>query len=101
MNRAEIEALLVGVTLPASKEELIAYARRQERGGEAAAELARIRERDYESLDEVGEQLQRVQPDPEREIPLPKPESDLPPGGPAYVGDEVEPLNVVAARDSS
>ena len=98
MNRAELESVLVGIPLPASKGDLVDYARRQPGGGPAVPLLGKIADRSYESLDEVGEQVQRFQPRRADDTPLPQVESDAPPGGPAYVGEEVEPMNVVAAR---
>jgi Protein of unknown function (DUF2795) len=80
---AEIQVLLEGVALPATRDELVRYAAREDAA--AAAELERISDREYGRLDEVGEQLMptaaiRASPDP-----LPTPESDEPPGGQDYV----------------
>jgi hypothetical protein len=103
MNRATIEALLVGVPLPATKEELLDYAGRQQGGGPAIALLERIPEREYRALQDVGEELEPRQVEERKQPPqteLPEVESDLPPGGPAYVGDAAEPANVVAVRES-
>jgi uncharacterized protein DUF2795 len=99
VNRAQIEALLVGVTLPATKDELVAYARAQPGGDRAAPLLAQIPDRRYASLQEVGEEIAGAQPvrDSPRVEP-PTPESGDPPGGPAYVGEPVEPLNVEGVR---
>jgi uncharacterized protein DUF2795 len=103
MNSAYVDSLLNGVALPATKSELIAYARRQE-GGEAVAERLRaLPEREFRTLDEVGEELEPRRPRAWRQPPpteLPKPESGLPPGGSAYLGEEQEPANVVAARSA-
>ena len=99
VNRAEVEALLVGVPLPATRRQLLEYARRQGRGGEAAVLLGRIPEREYRSLPEVGETLEpRDVPAREERPPSPRGESGPPPGGNAYVGEREEPANVVAAR---
>jgi hypothetical protein len=101
MNRATIEALLVGVPLPATKDELLAYARRQHGGERAVALLEGIPEREYRALQDVGEELEPRQVEERKQPPqteLPEVESDLPPGGAAYVGGRVEPANVVAAR---
>jgi hypothetical protein len=99
MNRANVEALLVGLALPATKDEILAYAREQPGGDRAAARLARIPDREYAAIQDVGEELEPVQPD--RSTPRLEPatvESDAPPGGPAYLGDPVEPANVAARR---
>jgi hypothetical protein len=99
VNRAVVESLLVGVPLPATKAELPDYARRQPHGEEAAALLARIPDRRYRALQDVGEALEPRQIAPaEGEPPLPRPESDPPPGGRAYGGGAEEPANVLAAR---
>jgi Protein of unknown function (DUF2795) len=81
---AELQVLLEGVPLPAGKKELIEYAHEQD-DHLLAGLLERLEDREYGSLDEVGEELVPVQPkrsspDPHR----PREESDLPPGGEAY-----------------
>jgi hypothetical protein len=102
MNRAQLEGLLVGIALPATRDELIAYARAQPGGERAAARLERLPDRLYRAIQEAGEELEPVQPErtPPR-IEQPHPESGLPPGGPAYVGDPATPPNVEAARGGS
>jgi hypothetical protein len=57
---AEIQVVLEGVRLPATRRELIAYARRWDPA--AASELGAIGDRAYDRIDEVGEALLRVQP---------------------------------------
>lgn len=87
-----VQAVLEGVDLPATRRELIDYARRQRDGGTAASALERIPDREYESLDDVGEALAPAQPD--RSSPqasAPREESGLPPGGDAYTNAEAEP----------
>src|SRR4051812_25338477 len=99
MNRAQVEALLVGVRLPASKDELVRYARAQPAGDRAAARLQSIPDRRYTAIQDAGEELEPVQPERRTQrIEPPKPESGRPPGGPAYVGDSTEPPNVEALR---
>ena len=89
---AELQALLEGVPLPASREELLDYAARQDGGGAYRSELERLQERTFASLDEVGEALVSVQPSWQAEQPRePKPESGLPPGGAAYTVATAEP----------
>jgi hypothetical protein len=87
---AEIQVVLEGVDLPARKKELVAYARSQDE--RAAAALQALPEREYRSLDEVGEALNPVQPSPlQPPAQLPHEESDLPPGGDAYLDPHAEP----------
>ncbi len=88
---AELQVLLEGVPLPAGKQELVKYANRQETGGVASL-LERLPDREYGSLDEVGEELLHVQPEWAQPDPHePREESDLPPGGPAYTDASAEP----------
>lgn len=100
MNRAQIEELLVGVPLPATKQELLDYARSQPGGSRAAERLQQIPDREYTAIQDAGEALEPVQP--ERSTPAiepPKPESGLPPGGQAYTGGSETPPNVEAYRE--
>ena len=93
MNAAEIQVVLEGVALPAEKGDLIAYAREQDE--RAAGELRTLPDREYRSLDEVGEALSPVQPSSGRpDAHLPREESDLPPGGDAYLDPAAEPGSV-------
>jgi hypothetical protein len=80
---AELQVVLEGIRLPATRGELIAYARAWD--PVAATELGAIPDRAYDRIDEVGEALLRVQPVVEPESRLPRPESGLPPGGDSYV----------------
>jgi hypothetical protein len=78
----EIQALLEGVPLPAQKRDLVRYARSQDGG---ADELEKIPDREYMSLDEVGEALWPVQPPSGKaQAEIPHAESGQPPGGSAY-----------------
>ena len=87
---AELQVVLEGVPLPAQKEELLAYARSQDRA--SAERLAALPEREYRSLDEVGEALAPVQPSrPRPDAERPHEESSAPPGGDAYVDPNAEP----------
>jgi hypothetical protein len=81
---ATLQALLEGVDLPASKDELIRYAELHDREGVASL-LERLPEREYDRIDEVAETLMPVQPHPPAEQRTPHEESDLPPGGDDYV----------------
>jgi Protein of unknown function (DUF2795) len=87
---AELQVLLEGVPLPAHKRQLVAYARSQD--GEAARHLESLPDREYRSLDEVGEALAPVQPSRSRpNTVVPHEESDKPPGGENYVKPDPEP----------
>jgi hypothetical protein len=69
---------------------LLDYARRHDE--RAARLLEALPERDYSTIDDVGEELARVQPAAsERPADLPRPESGKPPGGDDYVRPFPEP----------
>jgi hypothetical protein len=88
---AELQVLIEGVPLPASKHELLDYARRQDGGGLTSL-LERLPDREYESLDEVGEELLPVQPEwKSSDADAPREESGKPPGGDAYTDASAEP----------
>jgi len=92
MNTAELQVLLEGVSLPADKHALIRYAREQQPSPDELAALEKLPEREYDSLDDVGEALQPVQPVvASQDAASPRPESDLPPGGDAYTEASEEP----------
>jgi hypothetical protein len=85
---AEVQVVLEGVSLPATRDELVRYAEGVDRA--AARELERIPDREYERLDAVGEELASTgvrRPDAH---PLPKPESGRPPGGDDYLNPSPE-----------
>src|SRR5207247_3469438 len=87
---AELQVVLEGVALPAEKRELVSYARREDE--EAARRLESLPEREYRSLDEVGEMLAPVQPSQKRPVePRPREESGEPPGGESYADPDAEP----------
>ena len=87
---AEIQVVLEGIDLPTDKKKLVAYARSHDE--QAAAALQALPDREYRSLDEVGEALSPVQPSTlQRPAQLPREESDLPPGGDAYLDPHAEP----------
>lgn len=89
---AELQVLLEGVALPASKQELLDHAGRE---GAAPGELALLEalpDREYGTIDEIGETLHPVQPvSPPQQPEQPKAESGLPPGGDAYTDPSAEP----------
>lgn len=82
---AELQTLLEGVALPAERAELLDYAERQ---GASASQLGMLKglpDEEFETIDEVAEELVPVQPQEEDEVPHePKEESGDPPGGDAY-----------------
>jgi hypothetical protein len=86
---AEIQVVLEGVTLPATRAQLVHYAALQD--AEAAVELERISDREYRSIDEVGEELAHTQPDPPAVEPVPHPESGAPPGEDDYLNPDPTP----------
>ena len=88
-HAVEVQTLLEGVSLPARKRELVAYARSQD--GDAARYLESLPDREYRSLDEVGEALAPVQPSRPQPTTSPHEESGEPPGGDAYVEPHPEP----------
>jgi hypothetical protein len=82
---AQLQVLLEGVALPAEKAELLEYAVRQRAEPQFIAALRTLPDRKYESLDEVGEELVRVQPPSAGDgAGPPREESGNPPGGDAY-----------------
>jgi hypothetical protein len=95
---AELQVLLEGVALPATRQQLIDYASMQPDGASFERELGRLPDREFGSLDEVGEELAAVQPDqPPARSHTPAPESGVPPGGEAYTDPFAEP-GAVRAR---
>jgi hypothetical protein len=91
---AELQVVLEGVPLPAGKQELLEHAR-HEGAGRLTALLRGLPDREYRSLDEVGEELLPVQPDwPHRDAREPGEESGKPPGGEAYTDASAEPGSV-------
>ena len=85
---AEIQVVLEGISLPATRDKLVRYAALHD--AEAAVELERIPDREYRRLDEVGEQLAPTEPVHARAEHLPKPESGKPPGGDDYLNPRPE-----------
>jgi hypothetical protein len=80
----EIQAVLEGIPLPATRAALLRYARAQD--VELARELEPLPDQEYRRLDEVGELLMLVPSAPRAQgRDLPRPESGAPPGGPDYL----------------
>jgi hypothetical protein len=86
---AEIQVVLEGVKLPATRAELVHYAALQD--AEAAVELERIADHRYASIDEVGEELAHTQPQFPAPGLIPHPESGFPPGKADYVNPHPTP----------
>jgi Protein of unknown function (DUF2795) len=85
-----VQVVLEGVALPATKTQLVDYARRED--PDVAGLLEALPEREYRSLDEVGEALAPVQPSRSQpDAAVPHEEGDLPPGGESYVRPHPEP----------
>jgi Protein of unknown function (DUF2795) len=80
---AEIQVVLEGIALPATRDELVRYAAQQD--AEAAAVLERLPDRTYERLDDVGEELAPTKPVRAARVTRPHAESGEPPGGDDYV----------------
>ncbi len=88
----EIQVLLEGVPLPATKDKLLEYARGESSDSALVVLLEALPEREYRSLDEVGEALHPVQPNRPSSRPRePKPDSGEPPGREAYINPSAEP----------
>jgi hypothetical protein len=95
---AELQVVLEGVPLPAGKQELIDYARAED-GARFVPMLAQLPDREFGSLDDVGEALRPTQPAwPSPDAREPREESGKPPGGPAYTDASAEP-GAVRERD--
>jgi hypothetical protein len=88
---AQLQVLLEGVPLPAAKRELLHYARREGAGPADLALLEALPDREYSSIDDVGETLRPVQPTiPTLQPEQPSAESGAPPGGDAYTDPSPE-----------
>ncbi|HJQ51161.1 MAG TPA: DUF2795 domain-containing protein [Gaiellaceae bacterium] len=82
---AELQVLLEGVPLPNERSTLVKYATREGATWELLQLLRALPDRRFETIDEVAEELLRVQPAREREVPhRPREESGAPPGGDSY-----------------
>jgi hypothetical protein len=88
---AELQVLLEGVPLPASRSQLLEYARHQDAEPWQVDALRRLPDRQYGWIDEAAEELLRVQPPREREEPHePRATSGAPPGGDDYTNARPE-----------
>ena len=79
---AVVQAVLEGIPLPATKSELLAYARMQE--PDVTGDLAGLPDERFSRLDQVGELLTPAPARATEDAPLPRPESGKPPGGDDY-----------------
>lgn len=84
-SAAELKTLLVGVPLPAQRSRLLRYASHQSPEPAQLDALRRLPRREFVSLDEVVDELLRVQPDRGREdAKEPHEESGAVPGADDY-----------------
>jgi hypothetical protein len=84
---AALQTALEGVPLPAEKHELVEYLAAQRARAAELHALRSLPDRLYQSIDDVAEELVRVQPLRSDEVAHePKEESGAPPGGDAYAG---------------
>jgi hypothetical protein len=81
---AELQVVLEGAPLPARRDELVAYAQAQGADERLLQALRGVPDREYRSLDDVGEQVAPVQPQPGPKDSKPHEESGAPPGGADY-----------------
>ena len=88
---AELQVLLEGVPLPASRGQLLAHAVRERAEPWQLDALRRLPDRLYGSIDEAAEELLPVQPRRGREEPRPpRASSGAPPGGDDYTNPRPE-----------
>jgi len=80
---AEIQAVLEGIPLPATKADLLAYAREQDPG--VVRDLEGLPDEEFDRIDAVGELLTLAPAAPNPADRLPRPESGKPPGGDDYL----------------
>lgn len=90
---AELKTALSGVALPAQKANLLEYAVRQRAEPPLLDALRTLSDdREYESLDDVVDELLHVQPRGVDPGPYePKEESGRPPGGDSYTEEDPQP----------
>lgn len=89
----EIQALLEGVPLPATRDMLVRYAQAED-GDVAALLQQRLPDQEFSHLDDVAELLTGGVTPPHPPTPLPIPESGKPPGGDDYLNPSPEPGRV-------
>jgi hypothetical protein len=96
---AEIQVLLEGVPLPATREMLIDYAARED--ASAVEELRALPDQEYRRLDDVGSALLGPRVSPHAQPRLPQPESGAPPGGQAYTSSGSPDAETGLVRDDA
>jgi hypothetical protein len=97
---AQLKTALVGVPLPAEKAQLLEYAVRQHAEPLQLEALRSLPDREFESLDEIVEELLHVQPRDADEQPSPHEESGAPPGGEDYTQADPSDTGRVPSDDS-
>jgi hypothetical protein len=80
---AEIQAVLEGIPLPATKQQLLDYAQASDPA--VVADLRGLPDEEYRRLDRVGELLTLQPSVPRTKERFPRPESGKPPGGADYL----------------
>lgn len=100
---AELQVLLEGAPLPNERSTLVKYATHEGATWELLQLLRALPDRRFETIDEVAEELLRVQPARGHEVPhRPREESGDPPGGDSYTqlrpeGGQVRDLGAVTS----
>jgi hypothetical protein len=99
-SAAELKSILVGVPLPAQKPELLEYAVSNRAQPQLLDALRSLPEDEqFQSLDDVIEELLRMEPSRDQPVPHePKEESGLPPGGDDYT--RAQPQDTGKVRDT-
>jgi hypothetical protein len=82
---ARTQTVLEGVRLPATRAELERHARDAAADDEVLAAIARLPDRRYGRIDDVGELIAPTHPGDERGLATPRPHSGAPPGGDDYL----------------
>lgn len=88
---ARAQAVLEGVGLPATRDELVRYARAAGAEPELVQAIALRAPARVGRLDDVGEAIAATKPSPPAPPPAPRPWSGAPPGGDAYTDPSAEP----------
>jgi hypothetical protein len=88
---AVAQVTLEGAALPASRRELLDYARAQQPSSEVLEALAGLPDQRFERLDDVGEAIARTQPAFAPPPAEPRPESGDQPGADAYLDSAAAP----------
>lgn len=97
---AQLKTALVGISLPAEKAQLLEYAVRQHVEPQHLEALRSLPDREFESLDEVVEELLHVEPRNAHDPPFPHEESGVPPGAADYTQADPSDTGQVPSDDS-